>query len=54
MPRRARTRKRERKFVPQGRVYVHATFNNTIVTLTDPNGRPRYLLKHRDPISELI
>ena len=38
MPRRVRTRKRERKFVPQGRVYVHATFNNTIVTLTDPNG----------------
>ena len=38
MPRRARTRKRERKFVPQGRVYVHATFNNTIITLTDTNG----------------
>ena len=38
MPRRARTRKRERKFVPQGRVYVQATFNNTIITLTDTNG----------------
>lgn len=38
MPRRTRTRKRERKFVPQGRVYVHATFNNTIITLTDTNG----------------
>jgi small subunit ribosomal protein S11 len=38
MARRARTRRRERKFVPQGRVYVHATFNNTVVTLTDPNG----------------
>lgn len=24
--------------VSAGRVYVHATYNNTIVTLTDPNG----------------
>lgn len=38
MPRRTRTRRREKKFVPQGRVYVHATFNNTVVTLTDMNG----------------
>ncbi len=38
MPRRPRTRRRERKFVPQGRVYIHATFNNTVVTLTDTNG----------------
>lgn len=38
MPRRVRSRRRERKFVPQGSVYVHATFNNTIVTVTEPNG----------------
>lgn len=38
MPRRTRTRRRERKFVPQGRVYIHATFNNTIVTVTDTDG----------------
>ena len=38
MPRRVRTRRRERKFVPQGHAYVSATFNNTIVTLTEPNG----------------
>ena len=38
MARRARTRRRERKFVPQGKVFVHATFNNTIVTLTDTTG----------------
>ncbi|MEE8362976.1 MAG: 30S ribosomal protein S11 [Dehalococcoidia bacterium] len=38
MPRRVRSRRRERKFVPQGKVYVHATFNNTIVTVTEPNG----------------
>lgn len=33
-----KTRKRERKSVPEGRACVQATFNNTIVTLTDPNG----------------
>ncbi len=30
--------RRERKLVPAGRAYVHSTFNNTIVTLTDPQG----------------
>ena len=34
----ARTRRRERKNVPVGRAYIQSTFNNTIVTLTDPNG----------------
>ncbi|MBI4199566.1 MAG: 30S ribosomal protein S11 [Chloroflexi bacterium] len=34
----SRPRKRERKFVPQGRAYIRATFNNTLVTLTDPAG----------------
>jgi small subunit ribosomal protein S11 len=24
--------------VPRGRVYIHATFNNTILTVTDPQG----------------
>src|SRR5260370_42014393 len=31
-------KKRERKNVPMGIVYIQATFNNTIVTITDPNG----------------
>ncbi len=31
-------KRRERKSVPRGRVYVQSTFNNTIITLTDPNG----------------
>ncbi len=31
-------RRRERKSIPRGRAYVRSTFNNTIVTLTDPNG----------------
>ena len=34
----AKTRKKERKSVPEGRACIQATFNNTIVTLTDPNG----------------
>ena len=35
---RPRTRRRERKSVPTGRAYIQSTFNNTIVTLTDPEG----------------
>jgi len=36
--RRARGRRRERKSIPAGRAYIQSTFNNTIVTLTDPKG----------------
>jgi len=37
--RKTRTRgRRERKNVPRGRAYVQSTFNNTLITLTDPNG----------------
>ena len=35
---RAKARRRERKSIPAGRAYIQATFNNTIVTLTDPEG----------------
>ena len=35
---RTRVRKRERKSIPAGRAYIQSTFNNTIVTLTDPEG----------------
>ncbi len=40
MPQKKRTkgRRRERKSIPAGRAYIQATFNNTIVTLTDPEG----------------
>lgn len=34
----AKGKKRTLKQVPQGRAYVHASYNNTIVTLTDANG----------------
>lgn len=33
-----RPRRRERKSVPRGKAFVKSTFNNTLVTLTDPNG----------------
>jgi small subunit ribosomal protein S11 len=35
-----RQRRRERRNVPRGQAHVQATFNNTIVTITDPNGNP--------------
>ena len=35
---RTRSRRRDRKLVPKGRAYITATFNNTIVTLTDQGG----------------
>ncbi len=34
----AKGRRRERKSVPRGRAYIQSTFNNTIITMTDPNG----------------
>src|SRR5690606_12799053 len=33
-----RGRRRERKNIPRGRAYVSSTFNNTLITITDPNG----------------
>ncbi len=35
---RTRSRRKERKFVPQGKAFIYSTFNNTIVTLADPDG----------------
>ncbi len=35
---RSRGKRRERKNIPVGRAYIHSTFNNTRVTLTDPQG----------------
>ncbi len=37
-PRRQRGKRKERKNIPRGRAYIQATFNNTIVTLTDQQG----------------
>ena len=33
-----RVRRRDRKNIPRGKAYVQATFNNTIITMTDPAG----------------
>ena len=30
--------KRERKNIPVGKAFIYATFNNTIITITDPHG----------------
>jgi len=40
MPKQAKAkgRKREKKLVPSGRAFIQSSFNNTIVTLTDPQG----------------
>src|SRR5918911_2859847 len=41
-PATGKVRRRERKSVPRGQAHIQATFNNTIVTLTDPNGNVIY------------
>ncbi|MFQ3630504.1 30S ribosomal protein S11 [Roseiflexus sp.] len=35
---RQRGKRRERKNVPRGQAHIQSTFNNTVVTITDPNG----------------
>ena len=32
------SKKRERRNVPHGLAHVHATFNNTLITISDPDG----------------
>ncbi len=34
-----RVRRRERKNIPVGQAHIYSTFNNTIVTITDPTGK---------------
>ncbi|OHD65660.1 MAG: 30S ribosomal protein S11 [Spirochaetes bacterium RBG_13_51_14] len=34
----AKTRKKEKRITPVGKAYVQATYNNTIITLTDMQG----------------
>ncbi len=36
--RRVRGKKKEKKNIPEGIAHIHATFNNTIVTITDKQG----------------
>jgi small subunit ribosomal protein S11 len=35
---RPRAKRKEKKSIPQGKAYIHSTFNNVIITLTDPTG----------------
>ncbi len=37
MPR-PRARRRDRHAVPQGKAYIYSTFNNTLISITDPQG----------------
>jgi small subunit ribosomal protein S11 len=38
MPRKARTKKKEKKNIANGVVHIQSTFNNTIVTISDVGG----------------
>lgn len=38
MPKKTRTKRKERKNILNGVVHIQSTFNNTIVTITDPVG----------------
>ena len=38
MAKKVRTKKKEKKSIPSGVVHIQSTFNNTIVTITDPAG----------------
>lgn len=38
MPKKTRIKKKEKKNIPNGIVHIQSTFNNTIVTITDPAG----------------
>ena len=41
-------RRREKKNIPEGQVHIRATFNNTIVTITDVQGNKANLTLERD------
>ena len=42
MARKTRQRKKEKKFIQNCKAYISATFNNTIITLTDETGNVLY------------
>jgi small subunit ribosomal protein S11 len=37
-PKKSKTKRKERKIIPAGKVFIQSSFNNTIVTITDPGG----------------
>jgi small subunit ribosomal protein S11 len=46
-----KTRKREKKNVPHGAAHIKSTFNNTIVSITDPQGNLRSTASRRSTCS---
>ena len=40
-------KKKEKKIVPVGVVHVQASFNNTIITITDPDGERAVVVQFR-------
>ena len=38
MPPKTRTRRRVKKSIPNGKVFIQSTFNNTLITITDNRG----------------
>jgi len=38
MAKAGKAKKKEKRMVPHGVVHIHATFNNTIITISDPEG----------------
>ncbi|MDD5190404.1 MAG: 30S ribosomal protein S11 [Dehalococcoidales bacterium] len=37
-PKKTKAKRKERKIIPAGKVFIQSSFNNTIVTITDPTG----------------
>jgi small subunit ribosomal protein S11 len=35
----SKTKKKDKKVITHGVMFIHSTFNNTIITITDPEGR---------------
>jgi small subunit ribosomal protein S11 len=35
----SKTKKKEKKVITHGVMFIHSTFNNTIITITDPDGK---------------
>ena len=48
----ARPKRRERKNIDKGQAHIHATFNNTIVTITDMQGNA-FTLRDLDRVVNL-
>jgi small subunit ribosomal protein S11 len=35
----SKTKKKDKKIITHGIMFIHSTFNNTIITITDPDGK---------------